>query len=371
VTDQETKDQVAAGVFAGLMALALGGAGLLIAAIAVGVERAWTGRTHRTGGGWREAIADHEAWLAMDRERRRQWREQRRQWWIDGADPATRPVEPPAGVRFGRGARRAWAQVAVATDRVAGAAGRFRRGFVEGWRAANQVRQELDAQPAPADTDAQLTGPEPRTGVGRWARRAWAGVRRSWRRVRVIAGARPAEADQTPTPNETGQPTTGTGAATPTGQPTGPSTPDHAARPQQQEDPMTAPTTNQTGPQQGETNLDLTTQDLADLRQQLAGVNEQADTLAARRQQLLLTIDRVSERAAATGAPAATTQALDAARQVANEIGQHVGNLSQSAVEAEDVTAAAHAGLAPARDAQDALHAAGASGEFVSAATAD
>ena len=135
---------------------------------------------------------------------------------------------------------------------------------------------------------------------------------------------------------------------------------------------MSAPaiTAGTTAPQ-GETNLDLTVADLAAIQQELNGINEQIDVLAQRRANLQVRIAQASERVQATGGTAATAQALDAATAVANELGQHLGNFSASATEAEDVTSAAHAGLAPARDAQDELHAAGARGEFVSAATSD
>jgi hypothetical protein len=104
---------------------------------------------------------------------------------------------------------------------------------------------------------------------------------------------------------------------------------------------------------------------------ELAAVTEQADVLAARRARLQALVTQAQERVTATGGTAATAQALDAAQQVVNEIGQHVGGVSAAAVEAEDAALSAHAGLAPARDAQDALAAAGARGEFVDTATHD
>jgi chromosome segregation ATPase len=131
---------------------------------------------------------------------------------------------------------------------------------------------------------------------------------------------------------------------------------------------MTAPTQS-TAPATGETNLDVTAQRLEEIRATLAQVTDQADALAAQKTQLEAQIRAASDHATSTGGTAATQQALDAAQAVVDQLGQHVGNVSQSAVEAGDTTAAAHAGLAPARDAQDMLHAAGATGEHVSAAS--
>jgi hypothetical protein len=343
VTDQETKDQVAAGLFTGFMALALGGAGVLIAAFAVAVERWWNGRgdpaapAHHAG---EHARLDHRAWLAMDRERQRRWREARRRWWDSGADPATRPAQPGGWQRFRDWWHRRWAQTALAADR-------FLEGWRAGWAAAQQARRD-----GGSFTD--------------------------------IAGARPAPTDQTPASTEPGQPdpapssqpTAEPDEPTPSDQPAASSTPDQQAptqppQEQEEEEPMTQSTAAPAAAPQGETHQDLTALDLAAIQIELGRANEQVDQLAQTKANLEALVTRCSERVASKGGTTATAQALEAAQQAIAQLNQAVGLVSQSAVEAEDATGVAHAGLAPARDAQDKLHSAGATGEFVSAATSD
>lgn len=350
MTDQETKEQVAAGVFAGFMALALGVGGVLIAAFAVAVERWWNGHgqvaatTHQAG---EQARQDHRAWLAMDRERQRRWREARRRWWDEGADPATRPAQPGWWQRFRDWWHRRYAQAALARDR-------FLEGWREGWAAAQEAR---------------------RNGG-------------SFTEI-VDAGTRPAATDQTPAPDQPGQPDPATTSQprpdqpaepapadkpTSTDKPPGSSTPDQPAPPQppQEEEPMTQPTAAPAAAApQGETHQDLTADDLAAIQAELGHANEQVDALAQTRNNLQALVDRCSERVGTHGGSAATAQALEAAQQAIAQLNQAVGLVSQSAVEAEDATGAAHAGLAPTRDAQDLLHGAGARGEFVSAAASD
>ena len=134
---------------------------------------------------------------------------------------------------------------------------------------------------------------------------------------------------------------------------------------------MTQPTNAPTAAPQGETHQDLTALDLAAIQIELGRANEQVDQLAQTKANLEALVTRCSERVASKGGTTATAQALEAAQQAVLQLSQAVGLVSQSAVEAEDATGAAHAGLAPARDSQDLLHGAGATGEFVSAATSD
>ncbi|MET0416629.1 MAG: hypothetical protein ABW022_11480 [Actinoplanes sp.] len=133
----EAKERTAAVWFAGLMTLAMGGAGLLVAALAVGLQRAATGelaegqRSRERRASW---LGQQKAWLAADRDRRMAHAEQRRQWLAAGGDPTLEPTRPSRGQRFGAGLRRLVARTAVgASD--------FAKGAGEGWRAANQTRK--------------------------------------------------------------------------------------------------------------------------------------------------------------------------------------------------------------------------------------
>lgn len=341
--EQRSRENVAASWFAVALAFCLGGAGVVIAALAVGAQRAWQGRdTARTAESRRQSVADHRAWLDRDAKARTAWREARRAWWAGGAvgDP---PAQPSRAARFGAWWRRMWARASVVADR-------FDEGFRDGWAAADAARRD---------------------GAG-------------WREV---ARTRPSEGD----PDVPGEPTTGPDAPTApkeprstqedppttepenvppptTTEPTPEPDPPTNISPTQQEEPMTAPT--QTGPA-GETHLDLTAAGLSAINQKVAAINDQVDALAADRAELAAMVAAEAERVAANGGTADTTAALDAANAVVAQLGQHLGGVSEAATEAADQTAAAHAGLAPARDAQDALHSAGARGEFVSTATSD
>lgn len=123
--------------FIGFMGLALGPLGVLVAALAVGVENTWTkGRPERTraserGGSW---LDSQEAWLANDHQQRQARQQARTDWLASGADPATRPATPPKGRRLGDSLHRAVANIALA--------GRdFKDGFTGGWHAADTARR--------------------------------------------------------------------------------------------------------------------------------------------------------------------------------------------------------------------------------------
>lgn len=344
------KEDAAALGFMAFLALCLGGAGILIAALAVGVERAWSGRDGAPGDGRRQSLADHRAWLDLDRDRRSAWRQARRDWWRDGADPDTRPAGPGWWRRFRDWWHRAWARTALSADR-------FAEGWRAGYEAARQARRdgaspwetartrpkadpEADEStgegpddPDGTDTDATPDAPSDEPGPQPQQEPA-------------------APGDEETTPNQNDGSTTAD-EPTPEGEPT-----------------MTAPTGTAaaTG---GETNLDQTEADLAIIQAQLAVVQDHNDQLAGAAARLEGLVAVAEERATSNGATAATQQALDEARAVAALLTQHAAGVSDAATAASDHTAAATAGLAPARDAQDTLHSAGARGEFVSTATSD
>lgn len=350
------KETVQAAGFVLLLGLMFGGVGIVVAALAVGVERSMSGRGGRgTGRGWREHVSNQEDWWDADRQYRARRRIEHRKWWAEGADPANRP-DPERG-RFGKFVRRAWAAVVIGADRVAGAGSRFGKGAQDGGRAANDVRKKggtfrevAGARPGkPGNDDPESDDYDfglddyPTTETRREADDD------------VAAAARPAGvafASATTTPQ------------TPLAE-----QPDGGAPPPQQEEPVTAPTT--TAPAQsapGDTNLDQTVVDLSALTAKLAQIEEANDALAGHGVELDGLVSQAYERAVAAGAPAATMVALDQAAAVSAELKTHLTGVSDATVAARDVTDAAIEGLAPAQDAQDTLHAAGARGEFVSAA---
>jgi hypothetical protein len=373
------KEDAAALGFMAFLALCLGGAGILIAALAVGVERAWSGRDGASGGGGRQSLADHRAWLDLDRDRRSAWRQARRDWWRDGADPDTRPAGPGWWRRFRDWWHRAWARTALAADRFAEgwragyeAARQARRNGASAWETARTrpVNEDTDHDPtAPGRQDVpndaptkkeptltQTTTTPPPAGtpfvVGQGdgaAARYEQDSSGAWWRVSLGTG------DRTPV-QYTYQPPNATTHVATNGGP-----------------PMTTPTTpasTSTAPA-GETNLDLTDADLAAIHAHLARIGELNDQMAGARAALEGAVAVATERATTNGATAATQQALDEANAVVALLGQHVGGVADAAAAASDHTSAAQAGLAPARDAQDTLHSAGARGEFVSTATSD
>lgn len=135
---QQQKEKTAAVFFAGFMALALGGAGVLVAALAVGIEQAWSGgatergRARQRGRGW---LANQRAWLDADHAQRMAAAQERREWLEAGGDPAAEPAKPSRARRAGAALRRAVAHVALgASDFAAGAR--------DGAKAANETRKE-------------------------------------------------------------------------------------------------------------------------------------------------------------------------------------------------------------------------------------
>lgn len=368
-TDGRGKETVAAGFMAVFLTAALGGLGLVLAAIAVGTERAWNGRSGGTADtarqGWRRTRDDHRAWLAADRRRSDEWRAARRKWWQEGADPATRPAQPKPAVRVGSGVRRWWSRLVVGAGTAAGAAARFGAGCRDGWRAGQRVRRDggtfrdvASARPGPA------TEPEDR------------------------AGDPPVDAPENPAePN----------AADAQKDPKSEKRDDMDVQVMRDEDtnrmraadvalgrkphkrtPVEALVSGAKSPggagrsgSAGETNLDLTVLDLGSINARLAKIRELNDAQAAERAALQAAVMHAAERVGANGGTAATTQALDEANAVVDLLGQHLGAVADATESACEQTSAAEAGLRPAQDAQDALHTSGARGEFVSTATAD
>lgn len=134
--DPEQKNKTAKALFIGFFGLALGWAGVLVAAVAVATESAWGGgtverdRARERSRGW---LGEQRAWLDADHKQRTARADARRQWLEAGGDPATEPAGPSRAKRVGSGIRRLLANVAVAGSDFVG-------GFRDGWKAAKETR---------------------------------------------------------------------------------------------------------------------------------------------------------------------------------------------------------------------------------------
>jgi hypothetical protein len=341
------EEQAAAGGFVLLMAALLGGAGVVIAALAVGLDRWWggrpsTGNSPAGGGGWWASPDEHRAWLERDRTDREAWREARRKWWANGANPEEEPARPSWRFRLGNWARRNWARAALGVDD-------FRGGFRDGWAAANDARRR-GAKPG------------------------------------EVARTRPTEAPE-PTPTA---PDSHTDESAPTADPTskgddvtnhnhrgdndggGYVNRDGTANPATPKVNGSAPTSGRPAPSApGDTNLDLAVRDLDAVGGTLAEAENLNDQGARTAETLERQVARAAERVQANGGSPATQQALDEAQAVASRIRMHVAALADLLASALDASAAARSALRPAEEAQDSLHASGTKGEMVATATAD
>lgn len=330
--NQKQDDTAAAVGFGAVLVLAAGGAGLLIAALAVGFERAWS----RRGGGRtlrdaqrRDRYGDHLAWLAQDRAARDRYRRARQDWWQSGAhgDP---PKGPGVGQRIGSWFRRRWARAYVgACD--------FRDGFAEGWCAADEAR-------------------------------------RSGARARDIARTRP----QRQPAADDDQPDLGSAPATPPAGPAadeGERTQPTDAKPQPDQGDnvthsnATPPPTSPSAPQ-GDSNAAVMAAHLQTIEDRLKAVSDLTDQLAAERSALEAEATAAAEFAEQTGQTADTRQSLDASAAVVAQLGDQVGGVSDSAGEAAEQVAAARQGLRVVEEAEDALTSAGADGRAVAPAGA-
>jgi hypothetical protein len=362
---EENRTKAAAAGFIAVAGLLAGGAGLIIAALAVGVERTWNARS----GGMaarasrqRQSLADLRAWLAKDAADRAAWREARRRWWADGADPAKEPPRPSTLTRLG-----AWTYRRYARARIG--AHEFRQGFRDGWQAAAEVRRRgggfrdiATARPAvaePSRPERKETPAQPAADATPPAAPAGGGAQPGERGV-VTPKDGPGKTTEKPVVEKPAEKPTAEKPAVDT-QPKVNTTNGGT--------PTMATATSQVP--QGETNLDLTDIGLTRISTRLNRLSELVDQIAAEKDALRAEVAVESERVAVNGGTAETRQALDAALALIAQLDSHVGGVSESATEAADQTQAARAGLAPARDAQDALHSAGARGEFVSTATSD
>ncbi len=345
------KDTAAAVGFVGFMALVLGPVGVVLAAVAVGAERAWSRRT--VGESPTDRVAADREWLAHDASQRAAYRRARQEWWAAGADPATKPAEPSRASRLG-----AWFRRQRARDRVWSED--FLAGFREGRRAAEQVRRD---------------------GGG----------------FRDIVRARPArpawESDEVPVdPWEEHSTPVADPPESPQPEPAAAASPDDPGRqadplnlagredePGAQTEPDDATDQQASSTDNGGTDMATVTSDsnAAVLRTKLTGigattsqVSDLVDQLAAVREQLASQVADAAEFAEATGQTAVTRTALDSASAVSAQLSQHLGAASEAADRAAEDTALAGGGLRPVEQAEDALAQAGADGRAVAPATA-
>lgn len=346
-----TDDTAAAAGFVTFLALAGGVVGLLIAAVAVATERAWSGR--RSTAPARDRLrsartADHRAWLARDAAEQAAWRQARRDWWASGADPASAPATPGVWRRAGTAMRRVWARTAVrASD--------FRDGWREGWQAADQVRRDGGrfrdvARTRPHRPEPQVP-PVPQSSKDN----------ETHGRLGDIPDDRDdgtqscTDDEQTPTtqdntdskPTDTDSPTTST-----------------------EDTDMGAKTNTPTSSTpQADTNAAVMAAQLGAINASNQQISDLTDQLAKLRAEQEARVRTANEFAESTGQTAQTKTALDAATAVNVQLGQHLGAFSDAAEVAAEETNAARDGLTPVIHAEDTLTQAGADGRAVAAAT--
>lgn len=383
-TEQRNENRAAA-LFAGFLTLALGGAGLLIAAVAVGVERAWAGgtdernRARERTGSW---LDSQREWLAADHQRRVARSRAARAWVAAGSPADQRPSKPSRATRFGVALRRAVANAALgAVD--------FGRGMREGWTNAEQVRREggqfqdiWQARRGPAAEVGQV--------VGSQADRTEPAASETGPTPPQGGPSAPGDATSLPeeaasvTPNESKPAVPPSPVALDRAMPddtvvddTPPSTAGTPAP------ATTAPNPNPNiieGALVTETETAAVSQaesNAAVLRGLLAGINDKVgevadvtDNLAAVRTQLQGQVQQADEFATATGQSTQAKQALDATNAVVAQMGKHLSDFTDGSVHAQDQLGQASDGLRVAEDADDQLRSAGADGRAVAPAGA-
>lgn len=352
----DTKETVAAAGFAGFMALALGPVGLLLAAIAVGIDRAWTNGVGSgtvpaaARRGWAESVAGHRAWLDWDRQHRARYRAARRRWLADGADPATAPARPGMGSRFGAWLRRLWARTAVTGTE-------FGAGFADGWRAARKVQDE-----GGGFADIVRARPEPQPAAVPIPESQPSPVREP---VREQARQEPQPAAPPIVPEPPASPPPDPAPAVPA------QTAPQASNPTTTRQPVSDQGAAMTAATVGETHADITLAKLDGIGASIGQAENLNDQAAAVASNLDAQVAAASEYADEKGATTASRQALDEARAVAAAIRETVARLADLCERAGESVSAATAGMRPAVDAQDSLNAAGARGDIVATATSD
>lgn len=361
--------------FVGFLGLALGWAGVVVAAVAVAVERAKNGddvvqdadrvgsgswwRRHREQAAERRGAASQRArdWLAHDAERRRQLAQQRQQWIKDGGDPAAEPKKPGYLSRLVAGIRRTKHRGDLLNDKLLCRWDDAVAGAREGWRAAapnagqgfkaaassRPSRQGVDGGPP---VDAEII-PEAR-GNREQKPDPWLPEDPL---VPTPSKPEPTPAPETPEPAPAPAPA-GTGENTEISNGTG--------------DDMAIPTTPDkvkanSNPQavDGEDQLDRITANLGQMGGTLTASEEFIDQLAAQartlRSQAAATMERAGDKASVQ-----TRQACDEANALAGQIEAMTRRVSELAAACAESVQQADAGLQVNRQQRDDVQATGA-----------
>lgn len=398
-------------VFIGLFGLALGWAGVLVAAVAVAAERAKNGddtvngERHKTGSQgwwsqWRERRALSSAqrtenarrWLAEDRKARAQLVEDRKKWLADGGDPTTEPVKPGYARRLGSGARRLACRSRVVVFKARTKAGDFVAGFKEGWQTAAPVaaagggfKQAATARPAPEmavggePVDAEILedqpgnpeqAPQPAASVPAQDAAPDAGYGFECHRCGVTAdGFASAEQATTAEANHDCRPQqradnadvaparSGTGNINESGDP-------NMAIPLNVKD---VKANTNPGAVDGDDHLDKISAGLGQMGGTLSAGDDHTDALIALaralRAQAAATMERAGDKATT-----ATRQACDEALAQAARYEQAAALVGEASAACAEMIEAADRGLDPGRHARDNLHTAGATGELLATA---
>ena len=132
---------------------------------------------------------------------------------------------------------------------------------------------------------------------------------------------------------------------------------------------MTAPTTAAAG-RQGDTNLDVATNALADVSRHLGSTDQYLDALNKERERLAKEIAAAVDHATSTGAPQATRDGLDAAMAALRQMERHIAAFSTSVAQTDEQVGAAKGGLDQAAGVKDSADQIGMRGGFVDTATA-
>ncbi len=392
---EETKEAVAKAGFVAVWAAIAGPAGILVAALAVGIDRAWNGDAGRQFSNDldRQRVADQRQWLTEDRAWREQLRADRKRWLDEGAKPEDEPARPSKAEAAGRWWRRLWARMAVGADD-------FKKGFREGREAAKKARdggagwrEIVKARPeATADLiECMCDNPRPHGG------HEWADNYDSRNRFRcpgVQAGAdRPADQDVDDQPTQ--EPDDGvvdrtcpnsqphdphrwgvlgrllrcpgvTGKAPDRPNPATKPDPSQTTRPNSTEEPMT----QTTAPKGTESNVSVLARWLQKITGTVTKVSAGVDDLDRLADALAEQVRQAREFAAHTGQATATNTALDSAMAVVTRLKALCRQASDAAAKAQEDVATAIQSTKPVLRAEDSLNAVGATGEAVAPAKA-
>ncbi len=386
-------------VFIAAVGLALGWAGVVVAAIAVAAERAKNGddviNASTGSGGWwdqwwagvtqrrAEREQAHRDWLKRDRDRQQQLREDRQRWLAAGGAAQDEPRKPGYAVRLGRGARRNTIRARLAGAALRRQLARIGRDFKDGWQAAapnaqygfKAAARSRPDQPAPGGRtrpdqpgdqpeeviDAEIIDFEPGPGPAPEPPPTTEPAPEPAPEPAEQSSAEPQDLPDEPI-DSSGE--TGPTAVDPVEEPTGTGDREMAL-------PKTADQVKaNSNPQavDGDDHLDRITSGLSQMGSTLAQADEKTDSLMAAARRLRAEAEATLERAG-DKATTATRQACDEAMLLAQQIEELVDKVGSTSAACAESVRAADRGLDPARQSRDNLHQAGATGELLATAT--